>query len=63
MKYKVCKRCSAHLDHGESCDCMAAEKEAAPRQRERPRPKNILTLSIAAVSVPVNAYCEVIGDG
>lgn len=30
MKYRVCPKCGAHLDHGEPCDCEdRMEQEAA----------------------------------
>lgn len=30
MKYRVCPKCGAHLDHGESCDCEdRVERETA----------------------------------
>lgn len=29
MKYKICPKCGAHLDHGEPCDCEdRTEREA-----------------------------------
>ncbi len=30
MKYRVCPKCGAHLDHGEPCDCEdRVERETA----------------------------------
>lgn len=43
--YKVCPKCGAHLDHGESCDCedrtdlevvqSAADTAAQPTTRDK----------------------------
>ena len=46
LPYAVCPVCGAHIDHGERCDCTAAEgatlqprsesKEGEPERKPRP---------------------------
>lgn len=38
--YKTCPHCGAHLDHGESCDCI---KRAAPGVATTENGKNVST--------------------
>ena len=33
MKYIVCPRCGAHLDHGEKCECEEDDDEATGHER------------------------------
>jgi hypothetical protein len=39
-KYKTCPHCGAHLDYGESCDCI---KRAAPGVATTENGKNVCT--------------------
>lgn len=29
MKYRICPKCGAHLDHGEHCDCEEHKEQEA----------------------------------
>lgn len=37
MQYKLCKRCGAHLDYGEECDCEKAEQPELEMTRKLPK--------------------------
>ena len=32
MKYRICPKCGAHLDHGESCDCEDRVEQEPAKQ-------------------------------
>jgi len=38
MKYKVCDRCGAHLDNGETCDCRNTNNDGGePKDKQKER--------------------------
>jgi len=39
MKYKVCPKCGAHLDHGECCDCEDRKEQEAAKLGAEPATK------------------------
>ena len=39
MKYRVCPKCGAHLDHGESCDCEDRVERETAKQGADPAAK------------------------
>lgn len=45
--YWYCPDCKGNFDHGEPCDCVPNEKEAAPQPRIQPRTKTT-TVSVSA---------------
>lgn len=43
MKYRVCPKCGAHLDHGESCDCEDRKEQEAAKLGAEPAAKPATT--------------------
>ena len=39
MKYRVCPKCGAHLDHGEPCDCEDRVERETAKQGADPAAK------------------------
>lgn len=60
-KYKTCPHCGAHLDYGESCDCI---KRAAPGVATTENGKNVSTDTeiISDVDEFVNTLLDAIKD-